>query len=332
MQRFAYGRKVAQTEIEKPPVFVIGHWRSGTTLLHELLALDGRFSYPSTYDCFCPHHFLLSRPYLRWFVSAVLPKHRPMDQMVNGVDLPQEDEFALCTLGAPTPYFRVAFPNGPAVHEEFFDLESVDPEKLDHFRGALTYFLQALTYRDKKQLILKSPPHTGRIGRLSKWYEGSKFIHISRSPFEIFPSTVRLWKALDTVQGLQKPRYDDETLHELIFNGYDRMYGGYFRHSQQLIDQDQLVEIRYEDLIAKPLETIEAVYKHLDIGDFESVVPKIEKYFAHRKDYKANKNPIDESLAAMIKERWQQYIQRYDYDTRQTPSSIRALENTTSVA
>lgn len=332
LQKLTCGRRVANTKIEQPPLFVIGHWRSGTTLLHELLALDERFSYPSTYDCFCPHHFLLTRPYFSWLVSAVLPKHRPMDKMVNGVDLPQEDEFALCTLGAPTPYFRVAFPNGPVVHEEFFDMENVAQDKLDRFHDALTYFLRALTYRDKKRLILKSPPHTGRIGRLTSWFPGAKFVHISRNPYEVFASTIRLWKSLDTVQGFQKPRYDDAALHDLIFKGYDLMYGGYFRHSRNLIDNQQLLEIRYEDLVAQPRQTVEKIYQTLELGDFESIAPKIEQYFAKRKDYRANQNPVDDSLKAEIKKRWHQYIDQYGYGDCDVAPQQDSAENTSSVA
>src|SRR5262245_25743508 len=53
------------------PVFVLGHWRSGTTLLHELLARDPRHAAPTTFDCLSPHHFLVTRSWLptllRWF-------------------------------------------------------------------------------------------------------------------------------------------------------------------------------------------------------------------------------------------------------------------------
>src|SRR5262245_14846118 len=42
-QRLRYGRKIEATQIEQPPVFIIGHWRSGTTYLHELMHLDERF-------------------------------------------------------------------------------------------------------------------------------------------------------------------------------------------------------------------------------------------------------------------------------------------------
>src|SRR3954466_10094312 len=37
-----FGRAIRATEIAEPPIFVLGHWRSGTTHLHNLLALDGR--------------------------------------------------------------------------------------------------------------------------------------------------------------------------------------------------------------------------------------------------------------------------------------------------
>src|SRR3712207_6546804 len=39
-----YGPKVAAVEI-KSPVFILGHWRSGTTHLHNLLCVDRQFAY-----------------------------------------------------------------------------------------------------------------------------------------------------------------------------------------------------------------------------------------------------------------------------------------------
>ena len=46
LQRLIYGRRIAATEIKEPPIFIIGHWRSGTTYLHELMVCDERFAYP----------------------------------------------------------------------------------------------------------------------------------------------------------------------------------------------------------------------------------------------------------------------------------------------
>ena len=86
LQRCLHGRKIAATSIETPPVFIVGHWRSGTTYLHELLVRDKRFAYASTYDCFAPHHFVITSwllPKLFWFL---LPEKRPMDNMQIGFD------------------------------------------------------------------------------------------------------------------------------------------------------------------------------------------------------------------------------------------------------
>ncbi len=52
-----YGRRIAATEVE-PPLFVLGIWRSGTTHLQNLLAVDGRFATPNWYQVSYPHTFL----------------------------------------------------------------------------------------------------------------------------------------------------------------------------------------------------------------------------------------------------------------------------------
>src|SRR5262245_36480008 len=40
LQKLTHDRALAQTGTEPGPVFILGHWRSGTTLLHELMSLD----------------------------------------------------------------------------------------------------------------------------------------------------------------------------------------------------------------------------------------------------------------------------------------------------
>src|SRR5262245_7049205 len=51
-ERLLMSHRVRETKLVQPPIFVLGHWRSGTTLLHELLILDPRHTYPNTYECF----------------------------------------------------------------------------------------------------------------------------------------------------------------------------------------------------------------------------------------------------------------------------------------
>src|SRR5688500_13429120 len=98
VQSLIYGKRINDTTISEPPLFIVGHWRSGTTLLHELISLDDRFATPNTYQCFAPKHFLLTERVITWLFAWVVPKQRPMDNMAASWKNPQEDEFALLTL------------------------------------------------------------------------------------------------------------------------------------------------------------------------------------------------------------------------------------------
>ncbi len=118
IQHLRYGRTIENTVLERDPVFVLGHWRSGTTLMHELLVLDEQYASPSTYACFAPWHFLISEGLMVKYGSGLIPDKRPMDNMQAGWELPQEDEFALMNLGAPTPYLLMAFPKRGATMDE----------------------------------------------------------------------------------------------------------------------------------------------------------------------------------------------------------------------
>src|SRR5579884_2686020 len=159
-QEAIFGRRVARTPIEHGPLFILGHWRSGTTLLHELLSHDPRHAAPTTYECFAPHHFLLSRSWLPRLLGGLMPVRRPMDKMAAGWDRPQEDEFALCLLGQPSPYADLAFPNRPPTYPGSLDLSGLTPPQLAHWKRTFRRFLQTITYRDPRRLVLKSPPHT----------------------------------------------------------------------------------------------------------------------------------------------------------------------------
>ena len=64
-QRVRYARRLRQVSVPDDPIFIIGHWRTGTTMLHELFALDRRNRCPTTYESLSPNHFLVSEPLAR---------------------------------------------------------------------------------------------------------------------------------------------------------------------------------------------------------------------------------------------------------------------------
>ena len=170
VQAALYGRKIAATEVEDDPIFVIGHWRSGTTLLHELLILDPRHTYADTFACFAPSHFLVSGWLFKPLLRALLPAKRPMDNMAAGWDRPQEDEFALCNLGVPSPYLTISFPNRPPQCEEYLDLARLSPRQRERWKRGLMWFLRCVTLRQRKRIVLKSPQHTCRVKTLLEMF------------------------------------------------------------------------------------------------------------------------------------------------------------------
>lgn len=311
LQNFWLGKKIAATEITKPPVFIIGHWRSGTTYLHELMFLDERYGSPTTYQCMAAPHFLVSEWIIPSLTFWLLPSKRPMDNMAAGWDRPQEDEFALLVLGAPTPYFRFAYPNDPTPHMDTLDMEGISDADRTKFENTLREFVRRLTYNSGKQILLKSPPHTGRVEVLAKMFPGAKFVHITRNPLSLFASTQRLWRSLDEVQGLEFPKY--ENLDEFVYTALERMYGGLEKQRAKLAP-DQIYDLRYEDLVRDPVGEVAKIYAALNLGDFEPVRPKIAKFAEGQKDYQTNKHELDPETAATIRKRWALYFERYGYE------------------
>ncbi|MEQ8791596.1 MAG: sulfotransferase [Pirellulaceae bacterium] len=319
--RSVYGRRVEQTELTAPPVFIIGHWRTGTTLLHELLARDERFACANTYQCMAPHHFLLTENLLSRVFRLLAPARRPMDDMPAGVERPQEDDIALLALGAPTPLRRVVFPNellrdadmqsadmpgADMPGADMIDGDESDEESMAHWREAMSQWLKRLTTRHQKRLLLKSPPHTGKIAQLAELFPGAKFIHLVRSPHEVFDSTRRLWRALDQASGMQIAHHRD--LDEQVFTTLRRMYTA-FERQRPRIAADNLCDVAYEHLIADPLGEAERIYTHLALGDFTPCRPPMTAYLSTLRNYRPNRHQLDAALRRKIDHRWADYAQ-----------------------
>jgi omega-hydroxy-beta-dihydromenaquinone-9 sulfotransferase len=315
-QCLIYGRRIARTQIEEDPIFVIGHWRSGTTLLHELLVLDSRHTYPDTYACFAPNHFLASAWFFKPWVKYLLPAQRPTDNMAAGWNRPQEDEFALCNMGVRSPYLTFIFPNHSPQDTEYLDLEHAPPAGVRRWKTKLDWFLRCLTVRDPKRIVLKSPPHTCRVKVLLEMFPRAKFVHIVRDPYVLFPSTLNLWKRLYRDEGLQSPRY--EGLEEHVFRTFERMYE-VFERDRKLLGPSQFCEVHYEELVQRPVQTMQRIYQELQLGDFSQALPAVENYMLGQKDYKTNRYPITPEIRDQIARRWAPYIDKYGYGKKETP-------------
>jgi len=310
-EQLVYGRRIAKVELQQPPIFILGHWRAGTTFLHELLIRDPAHTYATTYQCFAPHHFVLTDAWITPWTAKILPNRRPMDNMAAGWQRPQEDEFALGNLGVPTPYASMMFPQGGPQHEAYLDLHDLSPAQRQAWQHALLRFFQRITFCDPRRIVVKSPPHTARVRTLLEMFPEAKFVHITRDPYALFVSTINLWKSLNEVQRMQGAG-EQEWVEEYVLRCHEKMYTAY-EADRQLLGKHQLYELRYEELISQPLETLHDVYQQLDLGDFARLKGPAQRHLADVKNYRRNHYELSEEKRAVVCQRWAGYFERHGY-------------------
>jgi len=311
LQLGLHGERIRRTPLPEAPIFVLGHWRTGTTLLHELLILDGRHAYPTTLQCFEPCHFLLSRGFIEKYANFLLPEKRAMDNMAQGWMRPQEEEFALALLGAPSTYTDFAFPKRPPLDPGSLTLQELAPKERRRWKRIFYQLIQAIHYADPRRLVLKSPPHTARVPVLLEIFPQAKFIHLVRDPVTLFASTVNLWMNLGAKHGFQTPVLD-AALEAKVFREFRTIHESY-ESAKAAIPVGNLVEVRYEEFVKDLVGNMRTIYEKLGLGGFEEVRPKLEEYAARNKGYETNKYTITPEQRAKIVSNWGDIIAQQGY-------------------
>ncbi len=295
----------------KPPLFILGHWRSGTTLLHNLLALDDQFAYPNLYQVFFPHTFLCTEEVRTDLVTPLIPSTRVFDNVAQGLQMPNEDEFATCAASLHSPYMMWSFPRTGAHYERYLTFRGVAPEEVARWRSALTLFLKKLTLKHNRPMVLKSPPHTCRIRLLLEMFPDARFVHIRRDPYTIFQSTRHLNEVLTRAMQFQRP--DPSDLDTAVIRRYKIMYDVYFEE-RGLIPESRLHEVAFEDLERDPIGQIRQVYETFDLPGFGAVLPRLEEYVDTLSGYKKNEYPrLAPALRVQIQEAWRRSFEEWDY-------------------
>ena len=210
-EHFIYWDKINEVTLPDNPVFIIGHPRTGTTLLHNILSEDDRnFFFCSTFCAGFPSSFLFFEGIGKFLFSRVIDRTRPMDTMPLHFDLPQEDECATNILsGGLSYYMPLWFMKQEKKFRKYLDFDPVDGGSAaeEHkWCEAFSYLLKKLVLRQKfarqraggtshegiPRLLLKSPIHTARIPLLRRMFPNAKFVYIHRHPDEVFCSAVHM--------------------------------------------------------------------------------------------------------------------------------------------
>jgi hypothetical protein len=305
-----FGRDIESMEIQ-PPLFLLGHYRNGTTHLHNLFTIDERFAYPNNYQVFYPHTFLSTESFQSRFLQFFMPRRRPMDNIEWTLRSPQEDEFALLVLSGMSPCMSWVFPSRREHYERYLTFHGAAAEEILVWKRALAEFVRKLTWKYGRPVVLKSPPHTARIRLLLELFPQAKFVHIHRNPYAVFPSTRHTFLVNMNLQRLQKPRLDD--LDDHILTRYREMYDAFFDQRER-IPAGQYCEVGYEELERDPIGVMQSIYTTLDLADFEAVAPTLRTYVDSIAGYKKNEfKPLDPVLRGRIAGEWGRCFDEWGY-------------------
>lgn len=281
------------------PVFIIGHSRSGTTLLHELLAADDQFNWFMAYELFLPS--LLQKKLLRAFgrfdrrrlggryearLRAWQDRVFAAGRQMHPMDLfgPEEDEFLLAlTLYSGTP--GVVFPN----------LEDMQPySRFDELLDPATRRRVMAFYRAcvQRQLVLngvgrthlsKNPMFSSKVASLIETFPDARFVVLVRNPFETIPSIqkmmVRNYKASGT------DRVQIESALRIV--GENSI--AHYLHPFEILERHPEIRwtaVPYELLTTDPAAAMRKVYEELAIPIGAASEAAMKRAEGHARAYK----------------------------------------------
>lgn len=295
-----------------PPLFILGIWRSGTTHLHNLLALEPQFATPNWFDVSYPHLLLRAGAKPSAVEEFLVPRERIQDNMRFGFNMPAEDEFALCTATRKSPMLSWVFPRRADHYDRYLTLGDISPEELVEWKQGFARLVRKLAWKYRKPLVLKSPPHTARIRLLLELFPDARFIHIHRHPYAVFQSAQHLHRELVRVAALQcfEIDYDRRSVRQ-----YKELFKAYFEQ-RRLIPPNRLVELRFEDLERDPVGQLRMAYETLELAGFNAVQGTVQRYVDSIAAYRKNSySELDPGIKARLALEWRQCFQEWGYST-----------------
>lgn len=307
-----YRKLLEDKPLEMDPVFILGHWRSGTTFMHNVFSCDKHFGYNTTYQTVFPNLMLFGQPFFKKNMAWLMPDKRPTDNMELKVDLPQEEEFALSNM-MPYSYYNFWFL--PKHMQEYCDkyllFNDITEEERTVFKETFLKLIKiSLWNTGGSQFLSKNPPHTGRVRTLLEMFPNAKFIYLMRNPYTVFESTRSFFT--NTIQPLRLQHISDQEIEDNFVEVYRKLFFKY-EEEKSLIPEGNLIEVKFEDYEKNAFEMTEYIYRTLSMPGFEDSRVEIEKYVSRKKGYKKNAYKYDDRTVKIVEDKWRFALEKWDY-------------------
>jgi hypothetical protein len=293
------------------PVFIIGHWRSGTTHLANLLSRSPRFGILPPIAVGLPWEAMTLARVVRPLVEQFYPRDRLIDAIPLAPDLPQEDELALANMTTLSFYHAIYFPRAFAANFTrglFF--EDCSEAEIDAWARMHRRYVAKMTIEQGgRPLLIRNPVHSGRIPLLRKIWPNAKFIHIHRNPFDVYASSRRMFGTLLRELSLQDTPVD---LDRVVLETYPRLMSRLLKDAASL-PPDVLAEISFAELREEPIQQLRRVFTDLDLPGFEDSRQAFGDYLTSVRDYRPSEHRLAAAQLDRVAESWRPFIERWGY-------------------
>lgn len=312
-------KKIKETAISKPPVFVIGFWRSGTTLLHNLLCQIPGAAYVTTYQTVFPDLLLSHSWWFKPIIGKFWPTNRPFDDVKMGMDLPQEEEIALANLQKISFYNFLCFPRDfNKFYEKELFLKGMDEKDIEKWKSEYSRLVRkAILNTGGEMLMSKSPSNMARIGKILEMFPDAKFIFIFRDPYKTAESFYRFFH--EVVPVIQLQELGSALSNRRMCSVYADMIRQYLR-DKDLIPPENLVEIRFEDFTKNVPGTMESIFNQFGWPDFDNNRLIFEQFLTESARFKQHSYEISDDTVRNVNDLAGDIVEKLDYQ-RRVPSA-----------
>ena len=273
LQTLLFQRRLRQIQLPQDPVLVIGHWRSGTTFLHQLLASDPAWATARNSLTVAPQVALLLQSLLRPLMRAWMTTVRPIDAVPWSVNDPQEDEVGIVRLTMDTNMAGMAFPQEYPFHFRRSVLQSTGAYERHWLRFTRLTWLHDGVGRSR--LLIKNSAHTARVAMVLRQFPKARFVLMRREREDSIRSLVQVKQALADLVGLQPAPEMRIQVEETMASHRQLLQA--FEASRSLIPADQLLELDYNDLVETPLHTVKRIYDHFRLTGWKEAQGHIQE-------------------------------------------------------
>jgi len=308
---------------EKSPVFVLGHWRSGTTYLQFLLSQDPKFIYHSKYQTFFPGIYKTTGPILKKSADAFLRTFnivrawRKNISINMDLDSPSETEAAAINLISPVTYhWAHIYPKKWRTYfNKFLFMEGLSSKEWQLWKQTMLGINSKLIKnKQEKRLLVKNPGDTGRIEHILKLYPNAKFVFIHRNPYEVFYSNKKLWHNILRTVSLQS--VSKEELDGIILKLYKKLHQTYLDQKEKL-RENQLAEVKYEHLKHRPIVELERIYDKIDLPGFKAAKPHFTAFMEdNTRESAVRKYEYQTEDIVQVNKQWGFTFEQWDYSMR----------------